>query len=534
MMSFRRPKDKKGTLVGEKSQAVYSANWKLDTLLSKTLNMLDTSKRRVSHSIAIDQRIVNKRFQTKLHQSKIYNARMTENRDLLRQLTHRDNFSFNTSVGQDDKYTVKLTSPPNRNVASAPSRSQRSRPVCQRRRPKTTGVNGNNVEVMDCEASLKKAAALKALQQRLSSSRATSFVSKTQADESSHLSISSGNDPAAKCINTCEKKKESHEATPAQNDPIQNDIRIHTEENPGENSYQDTDISVITKLSKRPGTSIARSRRKSLETRAFIRDAAVGSKSDGHSTNERPRTASCSVSKKNLPETPINRPNTDKLAVKMSTVSNLDLNCIAEKKEPTENSHRSSAAQPKITHSQTDGKMIDEYVPNTVLLEESNITQLEKLPDSKINQQKQNKLHIKRKSVSKQVIPSIFGEERKVTIFDVNKKRIENAKFPNRFDNFFDSLKGLENDQDYCVDYYTMRLQQTCDQNVYRQEYEETDEEKVFAMKSVGNISARSMTFHNLNQDFSDYPSQYFLNPRSSSATKGSVKNAWDIADKSK
>ncbi|XP_071950963.1 uncharacterized protein [Antedon mediterranea] len=508
-----RKSDKNGTLVGEKSQAVYSANWKLDTLLGKRLSMLDTSKRRVSHSITIDQRIVNKRFQLKLHQSKVYNARMTGNRDLLRQLTHRDNFSsFNTSVDQDDKYAVNF----NRNSASAPPGTRRrSESNDYQKEPATRDISSTSRQVeSEPELTTKRESALKALQRRMSSRNM--LIHKTPSEL---LKVSSGQLPVIECEDedSSEVKSKKKVVTFPQ------ESRTYSKEDLTDTDYQTTVDCLLAKRRQRPVTAATRSVSHTKE----LEHGMVADLNNNNYTlsTTKPKRRPKSSTVPGFETTSTRSISSSDKQLKSIDASVLDRKTNMNDSRVTEN----GSPQFKITPSSTNEKSSEEVLPITI--QESSIKHLEQL---------ETKLQSKRKSIStnpkNKLIPSIFGEQRKVTIFDVNQERIDSSNFSCRFDNFFESLKGLENDQDHCADYYTMRLQQTCNKNVSRQEHQQTEEEKLHSIKSVGNVSAKNMTFNELNHDFSDYPSQYFLNPRSSSnvarnAGSFSVKNAWDAAD---
>ena len=75
----------------EKSPVVHYANWKENIILNKKLNILNRSEKNVVHRIKIDQKVLFKRFQGKLHRSKLAQARAWGDKDSERQLraSHR-------------------------------------------------------------------------------------------------------------------------------------------------------------------------------------------------------------------------------------------------------------------------------------------------------------------------------------------------------------------------------------------------------------------------------------------------------------
>ncbi|KAK7097677.1 serine/threonine-protein kinase PRP4 homolog [Littorina saxatilis] len=84
----------------ERSQAVYFANLKEDMLLHKELHVLKRAENSLVHRIAIDQKIMFRRFQAKLRRSKIALARLWGDKDSERELRARDLHVMNSSCGQ--------------------------------------------------------------------------------------------------------------------------------------------------------------------------------------------------------------------------------------------------------------------------------------------------------------------------------------------------------------------------------------------------------------------------------------------------
>ncbi|XP_041359692.1 uncharacterized protein LOC121376003 [Gigantopelta aegis] len=97
------PEAGKGLEASERSQVVYSANWKEDMLLGRQLQVLDRAQRRFVHRITIEQKVLYKRFQTKLHRSKLAYAQMWGNKDRVRALREKHMHGLNTNCYDNEE-----------------------------------------------------------------------------------------------------------------------------------------------------------------------------------------------------------------------------------------------------------------------------------------------------------------------------------------------------------------------------------------------------------------------------------------------
>ncbi len=86
----------------EKSPKLLMTNFKEQMVLDKNIHMLDKSKKIVMNRIKIDQRVLYKRFQKKLNQSKLFHAQITGNKESEKELLRRNSLSLNTDVGVKD------------------------------------------------------------------------------------------------------------------------------------------------------------------------------------------------------------------------------------------------------------------------------------------------------------------------------------------------------------------------------------------------------------------------------------------------
>lgn len=93
--------------VAERSPAVISANLKEDMLLQKKLVVLNRSERSVVHQLKVDQKVLYKRFQAKLIRSKLANARLMGQRDVMKELRASSLGGLNTDIAgnSEEDYT---------------------------------------------------------------------------------------------------------------------------------------------------------------------------------------------------------------------------------------------------------------------------------------------------------------------------------------------------------------------------------------------------------------------------------------------
>ncbi|XP_076071768.1 uncharacterized protein LOC143043255 [Mytilus galloprovincialis] len=101
----------KASDAAERSLAVHYANYKEDIVLKKNLDILNRTEKNIVHSVQIDQKILYKRFQDKLHRSKLAYARMYGDKEKERELRAKNLRSLNINVGdseQDYEFLKKI------------------------------------------------------------------------------------------------------------------------------------------------------------------------------------------------------------------------------------------------------------------------------------------------------------------------------------------------------------------------------------------------------------------------------------------
>ncbi|XP_022099547.1 uncharacterized protein LOC110984059 [Acanthaster planci] len=421
-MGSRGERKQPGALVGEKSQTVFSANWKLDAMLLKNLQMLDVSKHRVSHRISMDQRVVNKRFQTKLYRSKITHARMTNNRELLRELLHRDNYTFNTSVGgQDEKYTVKVS--PTQKIPGQEDSVARE-----------TLNDGNGKGVRPAATPVVVVESNDDGKQDTMVPRDVQDVGSDQGKDEKPSSV------ASLTQQTVRRLSNAAGMLPKQNSPVtlQEDAVPASKETLSEEQMADTEPSHRTqrglltddKRKPRPNTAMP----------DLMKTTRTGT-----AKTKRPKTALARQGS-GLLTAPSQDGKTSSSPTRQPSTS----------QGPTTATQRPTSGAPR--------------------------------PRSHSCRQQ------------KHTMPSIFGEDKRPTLLDINRDRLARSNFPDRVRNFAGSLRGLQTDPDQTVDYYTHRLLENLRGASRRgpREFIESDAERRDAQRMVGNLNARNMTFGNV------------------------------------
>lgn len=87
----------------ERSLSVHYANYKEDIVLKKNLDILNRTEKNIVHRVKIDQKITYKRFQEKLHRSKLAYARMYGDKEKERELRAKNLRSLNINIGDSEE-----------------------------------------------------------------------------------------------------------------------------------------------------------------------------------------------------------------------------------------------------------------------------------------------------------------------------------------------------------------------------------------------------------------------------------------------
>ena len=91
------------TLESEKSPKIQWENLKEQSLLVKKVNLLERSKQVLCNNIKVEQKMIHKRFEDKIYQSRITYAKLIGSRDLQRELRKKKHHNLNTDICRDEE-----------------------------------------------------------------------------------------------------------------------------------------------------------------------------------------------------------------------------------------------------------------------------------------------------------------------------------------------------------------------------------------------------------------------------------------------
>ena len=458
----RSEKKQPGALVGEKSQSVYSANWKLDEVLKRELQMLDTSKRRVTHRISLDQRVVQMRFQKKLYRSKVYHARMTENKEMLRDLLHHDNYNFNNYRNEDNTTPAFKRNTPGRAKSARPSTcwEEKGQMLNSKKKSVKGGITPAATPVTFEELDKKVSPEGKLLDTIIAEGEAgksTSAVNENQGENPPNGKGQLNNAASVSIGTTIESAVEK--------DKIQTGTEHATPDVEVENK---TTKEVRVVGDEPPRVSVVRKSTFSATVRTKMTNPMdrVGLKS-------RPKTA---------------------IGTMPSTENETSLDPSNEK----DSEHDPSKEDPNSNHS--DDSQLQR--PQSTVSFGQIATSVSKAKDqlNTLNRRKSTP------SAGKHGMPSIFGEEKRPTILELNEERIRRANYSERVKNFVNNVDTYSDPEN--VDYYALRLAENCNIRANKKinNFEKSEfaimAEKDEAKRSVGNLNAKNMTFRSVKKPF--------------------------------
>ncbi|XP_072037543.1 uncharacterized protein [Amphiura filiformis] len=521
---------KTGALVGEKSQSVYSANWKLDAVLQRELQMLDVSEKRVTHRISLNQRVVNLRFQQKLHRSKIFHARMTGNKEMLRQLITHDNYNFSLSRSDSDTLPPAYLRNLQSRARSAPATRSTSREdgsgrkVPDKTKSKPTKIKkfggmtpaATPVTVWEDE----KVAGSKESQD--------TAAKKGRSDKLQDTSVKKEKDSTAtigksdKLQDTSVEKDKDSTATKGRSNKLQDtSVEKETYDNPKVPTAHTCTGNDINNVKVDHSTSEKHGKTSDEEPSRFEDDtiprlsrvfrkstlsATVRSSTnlDRISTN-RPKTAigTMPIIEANRADTVLdgnddpldsNDDHTHKETTGVPQGTNFGPSVFEQASEITNNVHSSNA-----NHS-TDAKLSSK---SSVSFKQ---TAMVALLGASLEKQFMKSKQEQAASSNKHSMPSIFGEEKRPTILELNEARIRQANFSGRVKKFADKMDNYTDPEN--VDYYALRLEDNANMRTHKRgnSFSKSDvnlkAERDLAKRSEGNLKAKNMTFRSVTKPF--------------------------------
>nr|XP_054755297.1 clumping factor A-like [Lytechinus pictus] len=505
--------EKKSGLVGEKSHSVYSANWKLDAMLDKELNMLDTSKHRVEHRISMDQVVAQKRFQVKLHHSKVFHARVRGDREMLKKLITKDNYDFNTNTtsvdvlnkrrekdlakkrvlhrqSQEKLMTFRTVTP-----TPAPSAKIPDLPGDETQQSKAEGPTGPTIRPMTAIERITHA-------KLLATGQGTKIRPRTAGvDITRHRTV----------IPNATKR-----LTPLSTSEIADRIRAIPEDN----------LKYVTGSGKNhaDGTQkkITHDKNTSQEiiieiTKADDDDNAYKSEVNREDENNNKNISDSSTD-------PVETTHDDKTSpeiIKTDTEKGLTKDSGSDSKIALKKSIlRPKTAIGTSSRSEKGRTSAKPARPRTSLkVSEGNPS------DQSDNESTSSGNHRRRsissntgrcksaagKSKRKKSAVSIFSDEKSLTIMDIDEARHQRAQHGARIQEYVNSLDSVKTDPDEFVDYYMARLLEESSisgtqKNVERiRDMPDSDYDVDLARRSMGNMKANTITFRDVNRNYDDY-----------------------------
>ena len=458
----RSEKKQPGALVGEKSQSVYSANWKLDEVLKRELQMLDTSKRRVTHRISLDQRVVQMRFQKKLHRSKVYHARMTENKEMLRDLLHHDNYNFQNYRNEDNTTPAFKRKTPSRAKSARPSTcwEEKGQVLSNKKKSLKGGITPAATPVTFEELG-KKVSPEEKLPDTIitegEAGKSTGAVLEKQDENPSNDKEQFNNAASVPIDTTVEPAVEK--------DKIQTETKHVT---PDAEAGNKTSKEVRVVDDEPPRVSVIRKSTFSATVRTKMTNPM-----DREGLKNRPKTA-------------------------IGTMPSADNETSVDPTNETDPEHDLSKEEPNSNPS--DDSQLKR--PQSTVSFGQIATSVSKAKDqlNMLNRRKSSP------AAGKHGMPSIFGEEKRPTILELNEERIRRANYSERVKQFVNNVDTYSDPEN--VDYYALRLAENCSIRANKKTYNfEKSEfaimaEKDEAKRSVGNLNAKNMTFRSVKKPF--------------------------------
>lgn len=91
----------------EKSLKIFKLNKLLDEVNAKNIYSIELCEKAVVNRVTIDQKIMYKKFQTKVNRTKLFHARATGNRAMANDILEKTTSVLNTNIGNDDDEVLK-------------------------------------------------------------------------------------------------------------------------------------------------------------------------------------------------------------------------------------------------------------------------------------------------------------------------------------------------------------------------------------------------------------------------------------------
>ncbi|XP_041462062.1 uncharacterized protein LOC121413341 [Lytechinus variegatus] len=531
--------EKKSGLVGEKSHSVYSANWKLDAMLDKELNMLDTSKHRVEHRISMDQVVAQKRFQVKLHHSKVFHARMRGDREMLKKLITKDNYDFNTNTTSVDvlnkrrekdlakkrvlhrQSQEKMMTFRNVTPTPAPSAKIPDLPGEETQESKAEGPTGSTIRPMTAIERITHAKLL-TIGQGTKIRPRTAGVDRTR--------------PRTVLPSTTKR------FTPLSTSEVADRIRSIPEDNlkyvkgGRKDHLNGTQKSITHDKNKSQEIIIEITKADDDGDNApkseVNQEDENNNKNISESSTDPVETTHCDRTSPEIVKTDVeNGPTKDsgsesKIALKKSILRPKTAISTSSRSEKGRTSAK--PARPRTSLKVSEGNPSDQSDNEST----SSGNHRRRSISSSTGRSKSAAAKSKRKKSA----VSIFSDEKSLTIMDIDGARHQRAQHGARIQEYVNSLVSVKTDPDEFVDYYMARLLEESSisgtqKNVERiRDMPDSDYDVDLARRSMGNLKANTITFRDVNRNYDDYEHDPYTPLHPTSMAYGLASRASGIA----
>lgn len=389
-------------------------------------------------------------FQKKIHRSKVFHAKMTDNKEMLRALTKHDNYNFQVGGNKctSDDSMITTTRSKSTPLASSDETSRRKSSSKTKTRPSTSKPNRSRRGIRPAATATT---AITPSDVKLDTDIIVEDLTSVTLNDKD---VDNGNDKPQKEVSA---KLADGEGTP----PVSKDS-TH-----GKAEQANHDEEPVGALKSPSSVNI------SLKPRRNAQSATVRTEMPpAHDKVNRPKTAIGATTLSSLraetPEVKDARPNS---AVKIQSDSADNIKENSDDKPPKDSSD------------------------NIIINSEDDVPPFP--ADETLSRSPPSRTKRKQSASPSRGMPSIFGEEKRPTIFELNEDRIRRARHSDRVTQFVNSLSDIRREQP--PDYYATRLSEmTTRRKPTRPSSGETRYENNEVKRSVGNLRSMNMTFRSV------------------------------------
>lgn len=397
-------------------------------------------------------------FQKKIHRSKVFHAKMTNNKEMLGQLTKHDNYNFQVGGNKctSDDSMITTTRSKSAPLASSDETSRRKSSSKTKTRPSTSKPNRFR---RGFRPAATATTAITPSDVKLDTDLIVEDLTSVTLNDKD---VDNENDKPQKEVSA---KLADGEGTP----PVSKDS-TH-----GKAEQANHDEEPVGALKSPSSVSISLKPRRNAQS-ATVRKEMPPARSIGqYDKVNRPKTAIGATTLSSLraetPDVKDARPNS---AVKIHSDSADNIKENSDDKPPKDSSD------------------------NIIINSEDNVPPFPADETLSFKSRSPPSRSKRKQSASpSRGMPSMFGEEKRPTIFELNEDRIRRARHSDRVTQFVNSLSDIRREQP--PDYYAIRLSEmTTRRKPTRPSSGETRYDNNEVKRSVGNLRSMNMTFRSV------------------------------------